>query len=260
MTLLPRLDGLERAMRELGRDLLAWRDDEGAREVHSPAELKTEADRRAHARLVEAIARDFPDVTVISEEDGSHEADRPERYWLIDPIDGTASWLGGFDGFVTQAALIEGEEAVAGLVFAPALDHFYKAAKGEGAWLDGVAMARMTPRDGLVITDNTPEPHGTAAALMGALEASNYCESGSLGLKCCLVADGTADLCAKTVLIRDWDLAPAAAIFAELGTVLANADGTPYRLAGAWEKPGGFIAARDADLARRTAAAVGAMA
>ena len=244
-TFLPKVAGLVADMRLLGADLLDWRNDASALHVYSRADLKTEGDRRAHRQLSAALTRDFPEIPVISEEDASHQTDRPERYWLIDPIDGTASWLGGFDGFVTQAALIEGEEPVVGLVYAPALDLFYTAAKGEGAWLNGNAMPKLETRDSMILIDNTPQPHGLCEDLMKVMHVTGYIESGSLGLKSCRVADGTADLFVKNVVVRDWDLAPAVVIMVELGAQLTKIDGTPFRFRGSWEKPEGFIAARD---------------
>ncbi len=241
------------SMRALGRDLLDWRRDDAARSVLSQRDLKLQADRWAHEKLSAALAEQWPSVPIVSEEDAQHSEARPARYWLIDPIDGTASWLHGFAGFVTQAALIEDAMPVAGFVFAPALDRFYAGMHGRGAWLDESRMQPSSPRDELVTVDNTPEPHGIVAQLMQQLPISGYLESGSLGLKCCLVASGVADVFVKDVRVRDWDLAPAAAIFREIGASLITSDGADYRFDGAWEKTEGFIAARDAALAARVA-------
>ena len=249
-------DELVQAMRGLGTDLMAWRSDAGARTVLSQRDFKLEADKRAHQRLAEVISRNWPDTPIISEEDATHVEKRPPRYWLIDPIDGTASWYGGFPGFVTQAALIENSVPVAGFVFQPAADRFFAAIKGRGASLNGARLAPLSPRDGLIMTDNTPEPHGIVAPLMSALQATGYVESGSLGLKCCLVAAGDADLFVKAVVVRDWDLAPAAAIFTEIAATLVLPDGSTYRFDGAWEKPDGFIAARNSQIANRAVTAL----
>ncbi|MDX8349283.1 inositol monophosphatase family protein [Cognatiyoonia sp. IB215446] len=232
-------------MRRLGADLLLWRTDTEASHIHAKAELKTEADRRAHLRLKAALNKLDAGVPIISEEDAVHESNRPLRYWLIDPIDGTASWLEGFDGFVSQVALMEGSEPVLGLVYAPALDLFYMAAKGEGAWLNGRRMPELGRREGLTMIDNTPEPRGLCASLFAHMSATGYVESGSLGLKLCRIADGTADLFVKDVVVRDWDLAPAKVLLDELGGMLTDLDAVPYRFSGAWEKASGFIAARD---------------
>src|ERR1051325_5190557 len=94
-------------MQKLGCSLITWRGDQNAKKIHSKSAFKTEADKRAHAFVCEKLNKLFPGVPVISEEDAVHSDVRPDKYWLIDPIDGTASWYEGFDGFVTQAAYIE---------------------------------------------------------------------------------------------------------------------------------------------------------
>lgn len=257
--LLPQISNLAAEMRALGADLLAWRDDKDAQHLHSKADLKTEADRRAHRRLVDVLATQFAGVPVISEEDSEHLSDRPERYWLIDPIDGTASWLHGFDGFVTQAALIENNVPVLGLVYAPALDLFYTAARGEGAFLNGARLPQLASREGLVLIDNTPQPHGLCAALMDKMDVTGYIESGSLGLKSCRIADGGADLFVKDVVVRDWDLAPAAVLFSEIGGQLRGIDGQNYAFSGDWQKPKGFIAARTTEIVDQCVNALNAL-
>ncbi|MEL7465966.1 MAG: inositol monophosphatase family protein [Pseudomonadota bacterium] len=250
---------LQADMAKIGADLLAWRKDPAALHVHEPKALKTEADRRAHEALAAAIARAYPGDPIISEEDAAHSLERPDRYWLIDPIDGTASWLHGFDGFVTQAALIERETPVIGLVCAPALDLFYAGAEGEGAFLNGERLPPLAVRDGLIAIDNTPEPHGFTAALSAHMPLTGYVESGSLGLKCCRVADGAADIFAKNVVIRDWDLAPAAVLLSELGGRLTGLDGAPFPFSGSWEKPDGFVAARTGAALETCLAAIAAL-
>lgn len=245
------LTALETAMRQIGADLLDWRSDTQARVIHSKAEMKLEADRRAHVRLSKALSDSFPGVPVISEEDAEHLAERPEEYWLIDPIDGTASWFMGFDGFVTQAAFVRGSDVTAGLIYAPATDRFFLGLAGQGAWLNSNRLPQLARRASVIMTDNTPAPHGITQRLAAALPASGYVESGSLGLKACLVASGDADIFVKDVVVRDWDLAPAWALLHELGAEFLRLDGKPFLFEGAWEKHDGFVIARTAALARR---------
>ena len=60
-----------------------------------------------------------PGIPVFSEEHEHVITDRPDIYWLIDPIDGTASWLNGFKGYVTQVALIAHKSPVFGAIYHP---------------------------------------------------------------------------------------------------------------------------------------------
>lgn len=247
---------LTEALQALGRELLAWRGDADLRRLHSRSEFKTEADRRADHFLKDALAGLFPGVPVCSEEDEEQLVARPARYWLIDPIDGTASWYEGFAGFVTQCALIEEGEPRIGIIHSPAVQKTWMAAAGAGAFLNGQAMPRCVAQARCIVVDNTPAPHGNLAEVMGRVGATGYLESGSLGLKAVLVADGTADLFIKRVKVRDWDLAAASVVLSESGACLALPDGSPFRFDGEMTKPG-VIVARDADLMRRGVAALG---
>ena len=235
-------------MEGVGRQVVSWRADAASRHLHSEVDFKTEADRRAHNLICDGLTRLYPGVEIISEESPVHNGARPPAYWLIDPIDGTASWYYGFDGFVTQAAYIEQGVPLFGIVHAPVTRKTWTAVRGCGAYVNSHPMAMLGAGDRLVVTDNTREPHGVARDIMTLLHATGYFESGSLGLKSVLVADGVADLFIKDVCVRDWDIAPAEVILHEVGGCLSLADGAPYVFDGAYEKTAGFIVARDSVL------------
>lgn len=238
-------------MEEVGRQIVAWRTDSALRHLHSEVDFKTEADRRAHDLICDGLTRLYQDVGIISEESPVHNSVRPDAYWLIDPIDGTASWYHGFDGFVTQAAFIEKGVPKFGVVHAPVLGKTWTAVKGGGACVNGRPLPMLISGERLIVTDNTREPHGVSQDIVALLDATGYLESGSLGMKSVLVADGAADLFVKDVCVRDWDIAPAAVILHEVGGHLLLADGSPYVFDGAFEKSNGFIVARDAALMGR---------
>lgn len=236
-------------MRSAGELICSWRGDETQRQIHSVKDFKTQADARAHEWLSSSLSKLYPGVPVLSEE-ADWEGIRPDAYWLIDPIDGTASWYEGFPGFATQAAYIEKGEAIYGVVCAPALGVIWEGMVGHGAWRNGVQMPHLAHSKRLLVCDNYPQPRRASKVLVDHLPSTGYVESGSLGIKCCLVADGTADLFVKDVVTRDWDIAPVAPILAGVGAVLSLPDGTPYLFEGAMEKPSGVLVARDSDLAR----------
>src|SRR5476651_2829977 len=82
----------------------------------------TEADQRGEALILEALARHFPDIPVISEEDAS-EFGTPDaigpRFFLVDPLDGTKAFVRGDPNFTVNIGLIEHGRPVAGAVTAP---------------------------------------------------------------------------------------------------------------------------------------------
>lgn len=246
------LETLEKILKELGTLLLDWRARGMTHGNWEGTQLKADADRRAHDFIVEHLHRFWPDIPVISEEDVSaHGSSRPDEYWLIDPIDGTASFCNGFDGFVTQVALMRKCQPVLAVVHAPALGLTYTATQ------DGKVLRNSVPISTTVfgirapiLIDNYPEPQGIARCLYDDIGCGGYVESGSIGLKICRVADGTADLFIKDVTVRDWDLAPADLILARAGGLLTTlaGGGIPYN--GSFERIG-LIAACNHDLANQ---------
>ncbi len=244
-------DQLNRIVKKVGKDLLCWRDRPVGGEWQG-TQLKTEADREAHQALSAALS-DLLDIPILSEEDpASHITPRPKYYWLIDPIDGTASLAGGFDGFVTQAALMENGEPVLAAVYAPAFDRLYSAEKGGGSFCNGERIHVFEDDGRLILVDNYPEPRGTAIRMMELLSCTGYLESGSISLKICRVADGSADLFFKDIVVRDWDVGAPALILKEAGGTFTAVDGKPYPFSGKLEKPG-LIAVRDFSLCQKTA-------
>lgn len=245
------LEALEAIMRELGDLLLEWRTQGMTHGNWEGSQLKADADRCAHDFLVEHLHRFWPSIPVISEEDAAvHNTCRPDEYWLIDPIDGTASFCNGFDGFVTQAALMRGCQPILAVVHAPALGLTYTASQDAPASCNHVPISTAVfGTRAPILIDNYPEPRGIARRLYDEIGCGGYVESGSIGLKICRVADGTADLFVKDVTVRDWDLAPAELILAGAGGVLTTLAGNPVPYEGSFERAG-LIAATDHTLAQ----------
>jgi len=252
------LEQLSTLIVEVGREILTWRGSRAAEGTWHGSQLKTEADLRAHAALCKQLNRHFPGIPVVSEEDDSSQSStRPERYWLIDPIDGTASFSEGFPGYVTQVALIENEQPQYGAIYAPALELLYLAHLGSGATLNGRPLQVDANTGRCILIDNYPEPRVAAKLIMERLPCTGYVESGSIALKICRVADGTADLFVKDIPVRDWDIAPADLVLREAGGVLTGlrADNIDIVYRGGYERRG-IVAATSAPLASAARAAI----
>ena len=251
------LEQLSGIVTSVGREILSWRGSHAAQGTWHGSQLKTEADLRAHAALSTQLRRTFPDIAVVSEEDSASQSPtRPSRYWLIDPIDGTASFSEGFAGVVTQIALIEDHQPQLGAIYAPALELLYLAQRGKGATLNGKRLRIASDPRRRVLIDNTPEPRGATKLAFERLHCTGYVESGSISLKICRVADGTADVFVKDITVRDWDIAPAHLVIGESGGVLAGLHGAaefPY--AGGYEHSG-IVAATSVELAAEARAAL----
>lgn len=238
------IDGMQYLLRDVGAVLQKMRARGTVEGVWQGTQLKSEADLLAEELLFRGLTLLTPGMQIVSEEDlRTHSKDRPTRYWIIDPIDGTASFCGGYPGYVTQMALMEAGRPILAGVYAPSLDLMYVAEEASGATVNGGRLTVNVDPDSLVLTDNYPEPRGITKILSEELPCKGYLESGSIGLKICRVADGNADLFVKDVVYRDWDVAPGHLILIEAGGLLTDLNGYQIAFHGEYEKTSGIIAA-----------------
>jgi len=105
-------------------------------ELKSDQTPVTIADRRAEEIIREILLGEFPDHGFYGEEGGKEQADA-DYLWLVDPIDGTKSFVGGYGMFSTQIALMHQGRLVLGVSSAPAAAEIAWAVNGKGAMLDG---------------------------------------------------------------------------------------------------------------------------
>ncbi|MDK9713637.1 MAG: 3'(2'),5'-bisphosphate nucleotidase CysQ [Sulfuritalea sp.] len=246
------IDRVQDILRDVGATLMVMRAKGPVGGTWHATQLKSEADLIAEAMIMRGLRALTPSLPVVSEEDlASHAVDRFSRYWLVDPIDGTASFCGGYSGFVTQLALMDGARPVLGAVYGPALDLMYVAEQGGGANANGARLAVDWQGGDMVLIDNYPKPRGITGLLHEKLPCAGYVESGSIGLKICRVADGQADLFVKDVTVRDWDLAPGHLILREAGGVLVDLNGREIDYGGDLEQSGGLIASASSTLVAR---------
>ncbi len=241
------LKRLEHLVQKIGARIRELKDTAALDGEWDGTQLKTEADLIAHRCFVEGLNAIDPALPVVSEENPDSQSEaRPARYFLVDPIDGTASLAGGFPGWVCQVALMELGRPTLAAISAPDLDQVYTARRGAGAWMNGDKLSLGGNPDRCILTDNYPEPRGSAIKVMEALSCTGYLECGGISLKTLRVADGHADVFFKDVVVRDWDLAAPHLVMEEAGAVLRQITGAPMIYEGAFDKPG-VVAARSLD-------------
>jgi histidinol-phosphatase len=105
-------------------------------EIKADRSPVTEADRQAEAAIRSILSRHFPDYGFNGEETGQHAMDA-ENVWLVDPLDGTKSFVRHTPFFSTQIALMRGDELVLGVSSACVYGELAWAERGGGAWLNG---------------------------------------------------------------------------------------------------------------------------
>lgn len=227
------LKDLAKVVEQVGILILEWRGSGIFDGYWDGTQFKAKVDRMAHFALTERLQEIVPDIPIISEEDeGSLVENRPNCYWLIDPIDGTASFINGYNGFVTQAALIVEHRPSLAAIYAPDFRALYTAERGRGSLLNGKRLHIDPDKKLKTLIDNYPEPRGIIHALYKELNLEEYIECGSISLKTCKIADGTADVFFKNVIVRDWDIAAPQLILEEAGGILRDTNGKMIRYDG----------------------------
>jgi 3'(2'), 5'-bisphosphate nucleotidase len=201
----------------------------------------TEADQASH-ELLEAGLRSLSlAYPVISEESTSAvgNANQSERFWLVDPLDGTKEFIKGSGEFTVNVALIHGGKPILGFVHAPVLGLTYFADRNTGAFrkLAGHEPSAIRTRpadpDHLVVVASKDHAGPKVTAMMAKLPGAALANMGS-SLKFCLVAEGKADIYLRDVPTMEWDTAAAQC-------VVETAGGGVYDLAGntlGYGKPG----------------------
>ncbi len=201
-----------------------------------------DADERAEASILAALAADLPDIPVIAEESVARGR-VPEcgaRFILVDPLDGTREFLAHNGEFTVNLALIEDGAPVAGVVYAPALEKLWLGgataclcAAAPGAALPPAAArkkiaARVAPADGLVALASRSHGEAETEAFLAGLRIAERTNVGS-SLKFCMIAEGAADVYPRFGPTMEWDIAAGDAILRAAGGRVLGADGAPAR-------------------------------
>lgn len=207
---------------------------------HSPV---TDADYAAHRILAPALAALLPDAPVLSEESdipGYSERRKWQRYWLVDPLDGTKEFISGNGEFTVNVALITDDHPVLGVVHVPVTSTTYSGLRGFGAskrvnnQRQAISARPLRSEQHQPVTLALSRRHqGEALApLLKQLEEEfGPLETQAVGssLKFCMVAEGKADLYPRLGPTSEWDTAAAQAIVEAAGGLVVDRDFKPLR-------------------------------
>ena len=181
----------------------------------------TEADRAAERAAREWIAKRFPEHGVIGEEYGEERPGSRLR-WLIDPIDGTRTFVAGVPLWGSLVALCDGENVIAGAAAYPAVGESIVAAVGAGCWANGARCSVSTTSDlshALVLTTDE-QFHASTPAKRDAWRRLAASAANARTWGDCygylLVATGRADVMIDGAM-HPWDAAPLLPVITEAG-------------------------------------------
>lgn len=191
----------------------------------------TQADRQAEAIILQGLQSIAPDISVVSEENAeSHFSDPQERYFLVDPLDGTREFIkrDGKGAFTVNIALIESGLPVLGVVYAPALSQLYWGALELGAFCgDRLIAVRGVPETGAVAVASASHRDEQTDQWLREHHISETVSVGS-SLKFCLLASGKADVYPRFGPTMEWDTAAGQAVLASAGGAVTHPDGRVF--------------------------------
>ncbi|WP_020573732.1 3'(2'),5'-bisphosphate nucleotidase CysQ [Actinopolymorpha alba] len=214
-------------------------DDPGAREKADRTPV-TQADLLAEELILAGLADATPDIPVVAEESvaaGRIPDDLGERFWLVDPLDGTKEFLSRNGEFTVNIALVERGVPTLGVVHAPAISETY---------VGGPGLAEVTAAGAVRPLGVVSEPAGGSRALvsrshldpeterwLAGVGVTSFVAAGS-SLKFCRIAEGAADLYPRFGRTMEWDTAAGQAVLQAAGGAVRTVSGAPLR----YGKPG----------------------
>ncbi len=230
------LDRIVAIAEDAGRTILGHYGADVAVERKADSSPVTVADREAEALIVAALRAIDPEIPVVAEEAaaaGTAPSEGGERFWLVDPLDGTREFIGQTDEFTVNIALVENGTPVLGAVHAPALGETYGGLAPGTAWRSGrdaarrSIAARSVPAAGPVILSS--RRHGDRDRLAGLLASLEVAEHRTVGssLKFCLLAAGEGDIYPRYGETNEWDTAAGHAVLLAAGGSVSTIEGTP---------------------------------
>lgn len=191
----------------------------------------TKADKEIHEIIKNSLINFYPSIPVISEEgEFRKENFLEELYWLIDPIDGTSSYVKGFSSYTINIALIYKGSPILGIIGNPPTNSIWYGNGNTGIKVKNHIQLRLktnktirkkvkiilSQNSDLITKNFVDQIHNNSV---------EYCSS---SLKFCILAEGKADLYPRLNSISKWDIAAGDAILRSAGGVVLNAKGKEY--------------------------------
>lgn len=197
----------------------------------------TEADMAAHAIIEKGLQELTPDLPVLTEESDKVPFEQRalwQRYWLVDPLDGTREFIKRNGEFSVNIALIDGHESVLGVVCAPVLSIIYYACRGQGAYKQVATSkperirVRHYESGQVIVACSRSHPGPLLHRFLNNIGDYVSIPLGS-AMKACLVAEGVVDIYPRLGPSSEWDIAAAQCIVEEAGGHITDTFMQPLR-------------------------------
>jgi 3'(2'), 5'-bisphosphate nucleotidase len=197
----------------------------------------TAADKAVNAFLVGALGQAFPDDGILAEESKDDLSRlQHDRIWCIDPLDGTKEFIARNGEFSIMVGLAIAGRATLGVVYQPILDFMYSGIRDQGAWLSTTAgrsplvVSKIENPAEMRLVVSRSHRNPITDSIKASLGVSRERVSGSVGLKCGLIARAESDLYLHPAPgHKEWDLCAPEAILVGAGGKMSDCWGRPLR-------------------------------
>jgi len=223
-----------KAAKEAGQVLLELFKGERKYEMKTPHDILAEADLKSEKIIINQIRNDFPEHSILSEEEGEMTKSSDHK-WIIDSLDGTINFEKGIEEFCISMAVDKDRETIFSLIYRPKLDKLYLAEKGKGAFLNEQRISVSEEEDFLNMllaldnTSNIPnrkKQFSILTEVCGNFRHVRIFGSGSLQLA--RLAEGKIGVYYK-LEPHYWDCAPGALLIKEAGGKISDFEGKEYK-------------------------------
>ncbi len=203
------------------------------KERSTAKEAATKYDIEVDRLIVEEIKRHFTHHSLLTEESGFLQGD-PDWLWIVDSLDGTGNFANFNPFFSVCLALMHQGELLLGAIYAPAVDEFYFAEKGQGAYLNGIEIQVSDVSDlsqsYILYCEGGDKNRGRTGKLLHRVypQVIDIRKLGSAGLETAWVAAGKGEAY-FTTKIEPWDVAPGVLLVQEAGGKVSDFQGNPWQ-------------------------------
>lgn len=226
----PSLDALTTLAREAGEEIMRVRAAGFEAMQKGDGSPVTIADQRAEAIIEAGLAKLAPGVPMIGEEAvaAGRMPECGDKFFCVDPLDGTRGFVSGGEEFTVNIALIENHAPIVGVVFSPVSGEMFAGEAGRA--FKGNVPIKTTPPGAnwrLIASENSGR-NARTQAFANALGPHMLLHASS-SIKFCRLAEGVADLYPRFGDLSEWDAAAGHAVLSAAGGGVMRLDGSPLR-------------------------------
>jgi myo-inositol-1(or 4)-monophosphatase len=203
------------------------------KERSTAKEAATKYDKEVDRLIIEEIKRYYPRHSLLTEESGPLQGD-PDWLWIVDSLDGTGNFADFNPFFSVCIALMHKNELLLGAIYAPAIDEFYFAEKGKGAYLNGVKIQVSDVSDlsqsYILYCEGGDKDRVRTGELLHKVypRVTDIRKLGSAGLETAWVAAGKGEAYFST-RIEPWDVAPGVLLVQEADGKVSDFQVNPWK-------------------------------